>query len=678
MDLLSRSPLPVASVLWQPRADRWMFTVVCRATFLLRPGISRLAPEQEPPRAADAYWGDDEHQSLQGASELVPFKRFSEVLVTGSAHAPGGAPVTSLRVRLAVGPVHKLIEVFGDRFFTPAGPLSEPAPFTRMPLAWERAAGGPGTPNPVGVRMGGAAGPDAWGRFPVPNLQPPGRVLGSRRDVLDPVGLGALAPHWPSRVARLPPTAVGWDARRWSERPLPAGFDPWFFNVAPEDQQLPELRGDERLLLEHLHPDHPRLETTLERLAPRATVAWTAHGPTDVELRGDTLILDTDRGRATFTWRGHVPLNDPQRVDGVTISLGRPVEGASAGSAIEGTIDGGLILQQEGARSLPFVSAPAAPPRSPLPPCAHAPHPPSADEEEDEMARTCPVALVRGARSPLPFRLSTAEDLGATVTQRSPPLAPGPSSALPWPAAAPSQEPPRPALRPPSELPVLAGATPQPPPEIVGLASHVKAHRGPVAVPEGPSRSAPLPPAWIGPLAGHVSSRQSAAEGSAPLVEPLQAATPSEPAPAGPARLPLAEYPIERCAALSASLARRPDRRQDLLASHPLDPSTWEALRRRWDEALRDEARRGRADLLRAHDAAFVEQLERERGPITPEQYARLTVAAERERRDEVLVELDLPREALLPVERVYLARTMQDPRLRTSVRAAMTAARQE
>jgi len=100
------------------------------------------------------------------------------------------------------------------------------------------------------------------------------------------------------------------------------------------------------------------------------------------------------------------------------------------------------------------------------------------------------------------------------------------------------------------------------------------------------------------------------------------------------------------------------------------------ALRRHWDEAIREESHRGRADLLRAHDAAFVGQLERERGPITPEQYARLTIAAERDQRDQALAALELPREALVPIERVYLARTVQEPRIRARVRAALTAMR--
>src|SRR5262245_40263142 len=141
MQVFSRSPLPVASVLWQPREGRWIFTVVCKATFLLKPGNSPLSPEQEAPHAADVHLANDEPHSLAAASDLVPFKRSPEILVTGSIGAPGGNPVTSLRARVSIGSIDKRIDVFGDRYFTPSGELTSPASFTRIPLVWERAAG---------------------------------------------------------------------------------------------------------------------------------------------------------------------------------------------------------------------------------------------------------------------------------------------------------------------------------------------------------------------------------------------------------------------------------------------------------------------------------------------------------------------------------------------------------
>ena len=106
----------------------------------------------------------------------------------------------------------------GDRSFGLDGRLGDPAPFTRMPLVWERAAGGPGTSNPAGRPVGDAARADSSGRVPAPNLLPAGLHLMSRDDFVPPVGFGPIAPMWPSRAACFHQHVAWWDPSRWSER----------------------------------------------------------------------------------------------------------------------------------------------------------------------------------------------------------------------------------------------------------------------------------------------------------------------------------------------------------------------------------------------------------------------------------------------------------------------------
>lgn len=68
-----------------------------------------------------------------------------ELLVNGAAHAPGGRPTPQMDVSLAVGDrVHRAL-VSGDRVWIGRGDearASEPAPFRRMPLTYDRAFGG--------------------------------------------------------------------------------------------------------------------------------------------------------------------------------------------------------------------------------------------------------------------------------------------------------------------------------------------------------------------------------------------------------------------------------------------------------------------------------------------------------------------------------------------------------
>ncbi len=101
-------------------------------------------------------------------------------------------------------------------------------------------------------------------------------------------------------------------------------------------------------------------------------------------------------------------------------------------------------------------------------------------------------------------------------------------------------------------------------------------------------------------------------------------------APVTETQLPIEEYPIERCAAITASIARRRAAKAQILEENELDPTTWDALDHFWNDAIRKETERSKTELLSAYDAAYVAQLERERGPILVEEYARLTVAAER------------------------------------------------
>ncbi len=370
MDVVSTCPLRVASMVWQPRAGAWALTVVCKATFQLQPGVSPLAELQEAPADDEGHWDGDEARSLRVPCDLVPFKARAEVMLVGHAFAPGGQPARRLVARLAAGAVDKAIEVWCDRIFWQDGQLLEGQPFTRMPLRHERAAGGPD--NPVGMRFD--APPDAHGAVPVPNLQPPGLRVSRRGDTFAPVAFGPVAAGWPGRAGKLGRHAPGWSHARWRERPLPADLDRAYFNAAPPDQQVAAIEPSLRLVLEHLHPEHPRLETELPGVQPLARMTAGGRAGEEIALVADTLWIDTDRGLATVVWRGRVPLGHAAEEGQVTVSM--------EGAASAGDVGVTLQVRQEGE------------PRGPALPFA----------PEEEMPR--PAATLLGGRpgaKPLPF-----------------------------------------------------------------------------------------------------------------------------------------------------------------------------------------------------------------------------------------------------------------------------------
>jgi hypothetical protein len=440
MYVVSTCALPVASWLWQPQPSAWALTVICRATFLLRPVESKLAPEQLPPVEDDEHWSDDERRSLRVASDLAPVKLRADVTLVGHAFAPGGAAVPSLMTRLRVGDIDKSIEVFAERYFDQQRSLHHGSRFTRLPLVWERAAGGPETMNPVGVR----AVADTYGRIALPNLQPPGLAITSPADHIPPVAYAPIAPSWPSRREKLGRHAAHGPPPDGQRAPLPEDVDPAYFNHAPRDQQLAELRPDERIILENLHPDHPRLVTNLAGVRPQAVVERRS-GTAPVALRCDTLWIDTDRSLCTLTWRAQVPLESPEEVGRVVFSLegqARPPlpslsEGTwaqieAAESVVETLVPTNVARTTAASRILPFApsAAPAAPPvPRPVPPPA-----PSAPAAAPPPARGSlwQIADAPSLAAPAPANLT----VGQMAAADAPPApAPAPVAASPAPAA---------------------------------------------------------------------------------------------------------------------------------------------------------------------------------------------------------------------------------------------------
>ncbi|MGK4007952.1 DUF2169 domain-containing protein [Sorangium sp. So ce1036] len=669
MDVVCQGSLRASSLVWRPRPDAWALTIACRALFELAPGESPLIRAPTAPLAGE----DDERRLVEPWGPVAPLKRWGEVVVVGHAYAPEGNPVRLLVARLAVGDLDKAVQIRGDACFAHDGALGEPAPFTRMPLRWERAAGGPRTANPVGVPTGDGGLADPWGRVRAPNLLPAGSWGAARRELVRPAGLGPLRPEWPDRAERLRRHAAGWNHARWAERPLPEDIDLGYFNVAPPDQVTDELTGGERIVLEHLHPRFARLVTRLAAPAPRAITA--VYGVEQrVPLRCDTLVIDTDHGVAALVWRGQLLLDRPDRAGVVLVTHGEDAP------SITGTM--AAPLSSRPAAALPFQQA-AAPPGA---------EPPAGAAPDANGARVSPSFPASGPEASISRPSSPASgpvggEEGAAGTQ-APSLAPARpalpfrAGALPPQGGAPVEGPST--LRRPTASPGSPPA-PAPPPPLAAI--DAQRSDAPPASPQPPAwlaspqppawPASPQPPAWLvtppppAPPPPAASGAAEAARAEAPAPAPATA----EQLPTGQAeapRLPVSEYPLERCAAIAARLARRPESQDEILEAEALALDTWEALHAHWLDAIRAGMARGSKAQLSAYDAAFVGALEAERGPITAAEYARLVIAAERGNDRETLAELRLPEGVMIRIRRVWLERVVKDPEAAREVREAM------
>lgn len=315
MHIVTCSSVCVTSFAWRSSHNGYCLTLACKAAYAIVPGISLPVREQELSVAENGY---SDNGSFV-ADEILPFKPRADVVLVGQAFAPGKLPVRSVVTRLAVGSIDKSIEVFCDRWWTAVGSVREGSRFTQMPLLYERAAGGPGTANPVGMRPD--IQPDKNGLVPIPNLQPPGLVVASRGVIIPPIGFGPIASTWPGRVEKLGSCAALWSDATWRQTPIPEGFDAAYFNIAPPDQQLDELPDDVTIFLENLHPRHPKLETRLMGPSPEVYVELNDKEPKEVRMRCDTLWIDTDRAVCTLTWRGTIELAQADEAKTAVITI---------------------------------------------------------------------------------------------------------------------------------------------------------------------------------------------------------------------------------------------------------------------------------------------------------------------------------------------------------------------
>ena len=688
MDLISQCALRVANVVWRPGHGGFAFTVVCKATFELRPDVSPLAAVQEPVALADVYV--EEGGGLAIASDLVPAKKRPEVLLTGHAYAPEGRPVPSLLARLVVGEIDKSIQVVGDRHFGRNGKLSDPEYFTAMPLVWGRADGGPNTFNPAGRSLGSAARPDALGRVPAPNLLPAGLWLKSRGDTITPVGFGPIAPLWPSRTACLHRHAAGWDPGRWNEQPLPPDIDLAYFNAAPLDQQRTLPFGEEAIYLENLHPRFGQLSTRLAQVTPVATVDHGA-GAQALQLRCDTLIIDTDSGLAMLVWRAHVLLDRPDRPGRVVVTIPRapqvsiPAWDASVTTAavdFEATIVPDPLRRL--AVALPFSRAAVA---APVQAASVAPVPLSV---ADMGTMGLPAGFVLPAAA-LPFDASHGE----SVSRRE--ALPAESAlALPFVRPLANEErdglasQPRPDLR-EATRPQAASAPPaaswdsgllETPPPPVAVSSWdmppiaVDTWRAPefIAAPLVESET-PAPPLMIGPIAVVAAEVARAGMPDSEAAAVVEAAEPE-------VAIDVEAYPPVRCGGIAARLAcaagEEDERKKvgEILRGEDLDAGRWERVHAHWLDRIRAEAARSRKTLLAEYDSGYVGALEGARGAIELSEYARLAEAAERAEVLGALAELGLPAGGWAHIHRVWIGRTGKDVRLGKGVRGAIEARR--
>jgi hypothetical protein len=339
MELINDTRLIAGYSMGLEPSGRELLVVVIKGTFVLpKPGEeARLHEQQLPLVMADTFTGEPGYSAPVHEVDFAPRKPCCDVLLLGSARAPGGRPVTRMQVGIRVGSMTKVCEVVGDRMWE-AGPsgigASPPRPFTELPISYDVAFGGTDRnsenpadhdaylPNPVG-RGWHKHSKTSWiDGTPLPNTEEPGRVVKLPSDSCNPMAFGPLGRGWSSRARY-----AGTYDQKWldAECPfLPANFDERYYQAAPVDQQLPHPGGPLEVALSGFTAEGLR-HFTLPYFEAPVYVFPKRGEPEDYVATMDTVVFEPDHDRFTMSWRVSRPLKKSMHEIGQVV-IGRKSE----------------------------------------------------------------------------------------------------------------------------------------------------------------------------------------------------------------------------------------------------------------------------------------------------------------------------------------------------------------
>jgi len=398
-----------------------------RLVIIVKAAFSMDSTPMTPAAAPRIHVRDLHHRARAAAhvvapSDIVPGRSRVDVVLVGTACAPGGQPVRKMAARLAVFQqgrafLDRTLEVVGDDDGAGA------KPFVEMPLMYERAVGGLGAAgNPVGL------GEDDDER---PNIYDP-------RDRSQPAGFGPIAANWPIRQKFLQENEA--PKLRAPTITLRGDFDWRYFQSAPPEQQIEHLAPDATVLIEGFDANRPRISAKLPDVQAVGVLFGAQPGaPKALVFRADTLHVDAVSRVCTITWRHVVEIESEAVVPSLCIAAGVQTSGGKlelpevrpanvqlptlpSPISEQALADKGATMAVESHRlseaTLPFDKGPAVPP------------PPAAPESPPS---------ARGATAPMPPRPADLDvEAPAAAEPGSPIAVAAPAPVEPIAAAAPA------------------------------------------------------------------------------------------------------------------------------------------------------------------------------------------------------------------------------------------------
>lgn len=352
MNIVNNTLFPVETMPFKGPDGKTFLTVIVKGTYTITDqGQAVTAGEQLPVEFGDVPFDQENAGSNKFEADVAPFKPRTDIVLVGHAYAPAGRLVTAIDVSLRVGRLQKVLRVFGDRKWIDVGSPTDPQPFDKMPIVYERAYGG------IDMTGGGylpsnLAGCGYFAKIdkksvegsPLPNIEDPGYLIRSPKDQPRPMGFGFYGRAWEPR-SRYLGTYDEEYREKYSPNP-PPDFKFEYYNGAHPDLQMDGyLMGNEFVELINLTPrgtmafqlpaqqitchvekNSEKLEAYIKTLdeqkIPRARLENTASGIEHIPMNLDTLCLLPDEAQCFILWRGRTQVYDHSALEVETVTIG--------------------------------------------------------------------------------------------------------------------------------------------------------------------------------------------------------------------------------------------------------------------------------------------------------------------------------------------------------------------
>jgi hypothetical protein len=322
MELLNATAMQAGYTLGMDPDGRERIVVVVKGTFTIPKTQDELelAETQMPLVMADQHTGDPGLSATFYESDFAPFKPRCDVLLNGTAYAPGGNPVQSVEVSVRVGRLKKSFNVVGNRrwqksLFSVKAGFAEP--FTRMAISYDCAYGGVDadaeqpenkkaySENPVGIGYLPLTRRDALVGKRLPNTEEVGRPISTPADSYRPMSFGPVGRQFQSRLRY-----AGTYDQAWLDNVfpfLPVDFDPRYYQAAPDDQQIDYPHGGEDVDLVNLTPEG-RVRFFLPTIEVPVEFTHASYERSVSSAVLDTVVMEPDIRRVMIVWRSSIAL----------------------------------------------------------------------------------------------------------------------------------------------------------------------------------------------------------------------------------------------------------------------------------------------------------------------------------------------------------------------------------